>query len=98
MRKQGAPSLSDGVPDANTVWTFREALKKANAVEALFARFAEAMRGQSVDATIVAAPKQRDTKDEKQVIREGRIPNGWKDKPAKIAQKDRDACWTAKYR
>jgi len=37
-------SLSHGVPDANTIWTFREALKKANAVEALFARFDEALR------------------------------------------------------
>ncbi len=37
-------SLSDGVPDANTIWTFREALKKANAVVALFALFDEALR------------------------------------------------------
>ena len=98
-------SLSHGVPDANTIWTFREALKRAGAVEALFARFDEAlraggflaMRGQIVDATIVAAPKQRNTRQEKQVIREGRIPDHWKDKPAKIAQKDRDARWTVKY-
>jgi IS5 family transposase len=89
-------SLSHGVPDANTIWTFREALKKANVVETLFARFDEAlraggflaMRGQIVDATIVAAPKQRNTKEEKQAIREGRIPDGWK---------DRDARWTIKY-
>ncbi len=31
-------SPSHGVPDANPIWTFREALKNANAVEALFAR------------------------------------------------------------
>jgi IS5 family transposase len=98
-------SLADGVPDANTIWTFREALKKANAVEALFARFDEAlrasgflaMRGQIVDATIVAAPKQRNTKAEKQAIKEGRIPEDWRNKPAKLAQKDRDARWTVKY-
>ncbi len=98
-------SLSDAVPDANTIWTFREALKKADAVDALFHRFDEAlrasgflaMRGQIVDATIVAAPKQRNTKEEKQAIKEGRIPDAWKDKPAKRAQKDRDARWTVKY-
>ena len=56
-----------------------------------------AMRGQMVDATIVAAPKPRNTRQEKQAIREGRIPDAWKDKPAKIAQKDRDARWTVKY-
>lgn len=97
--------LADAVPDANTIWSFREALKKADAVDALFARFDAALReagflamsGQIVDATIVAAPKQRNTLEEKKAIREGRIPDAWRDKPAKIAQKDRDARWTVKY-
>jgi IS5 family transposase len=51
--------LADAVPDANTIWSFREALKKADAVDALFARFDAALRasgflamsGQIVDAT-----------------------------------------------
>jgi transposase len=58
------------VPDANTIWTFREALKRAGAVERLFAQFDATLRaagylamgGQIVDATIVAAPKQRNTR------------------------------------
>src|SRR5436190_18523199 len=81
------------------MWTFREGLKRAGAVEVLFRRFDEllrasgflAMSGQIVDATIVAAPKQRNTQEEKQALREGRIPADWKNKPAKLAQKDRDA-------
>lgn len=97
--------LADGVPDANTIWTFREALKKAGAVDGLFRRFDEALRatgflamsGQIVDATIVAAPKQRNTLEEKKAIKDGRIPEAWKGKPAKLAQKDRDARWTVKY-
>lgn len=97
--------LADGVPDANTIWTFREALKKAGVIDELFRRFDEALRsagflamsGQIVDATIVAAPKQRNTIAEKKAIKEGRIPPEWKDKPAKLAQKDRDARWTVKY-
>jgi transposase, IS5 family len=44
----------------------------------------------------VAAPKQRNTKTEKQAIKEGRIPENWKAKPAKLRQKDRDARWTLK--
>jgi IS5 family transposase len=44
-----------------------------------------------------AALKQRNTDDEKKAIREGRIPDDWVDKPAKLAQKDRDARWTIKY-
>jgi transposase len=94
-------SLADGVPDANTIWTFREALKKADAVEVLFREFDEALRsagfpamsGQIVDATIVAAPKQRNTIEEKKAIKEGRVPEEWKD----ARQKDRDARWTVKY-
>jgi IS5 family transposase len=97
--------LGDPVPDANTIWTFREALTKAGASEPLFALFDQALRaagylamsGQLVDATIVAAPKQRNSKVEKQALKEGRIPDGWKDKPAKLRQKDRDARWTVKY-
>jgi IS5 family transposase len=36
--------LADPVPDGNTIWTFREALKKAKAIDALFQRFDEAPR------------------------------------------------------
>jgi IS5 family transposase len=96
--------LGDSVPDATTIWTFRETLTRAGAVERLFALFHRqlrtqgylAMSGQLVDATIVAAPKQRNTKAEKQAIREGRVPEDWHDQPAKLRQKDRDARWTVK--
>src|ERR1700747_901814 len=57
--------LADAVPDANTIWTFREALTRARlygkpAIEVLFARFEGALSaagflakgGQIIDATI----------------------------------------------
>lgn len=56
-----------------------------------------AMGGQIVDATIVAVPKQRNTDAEKAGIKAGKIPDEWKDKPAKLRQKDRDARWTVKF-
>jgi IS5 family transposase len=98
-------SLADRVPDARTIWLFREKLAKAGAIEGLFARFDAALRasgyipmsGQIVDATLVAAPKQRNTEDEKKAIKEGRIPAGWAENPAKLRQKDRDARWTVKF-
>lgn len=97
--------LSDRVPDAKTIWLFREHLSQADAVETLFARFDRhltkagylAMGGQIVDATIVASPKQRNTDGEKADIKAGRIPEAWTDKPAKLRQKDRDARWTVKF-
>lgn len=97
--------LGDKVPDAKTIWLFREHLTQARAVENLFARFDKhltragylAMGGQIVDATIVAAPKQRNSDAEKADIKAGKIPEDWKDKPAKLRQKDRDARWTVKF-
>ena len=97
--------LDDRVPDARTIWLFREQLTKAGAIEALFGRFDRllkeagylAMSGQIVDASVIRAPKQRNTKVEKAAIREGRIPDCWEDKPAKLRQKDRDARWTVKH-
>jgi transposase, IS5 family len=94
--------LTDKVPDAKTIWAFRERLTKAGAIEALFARFDRAIReagyipmsGQIVDASLVSAPKQRNTDPEKKAIKEGRIPEEWKANPAKLRQKDRDARWT----
>ena len=96
--------LGDAVPDAHTIWTFREALTKAGAIERLFELFDRklrvagylAMSGQLVDATIVSAPKQRNTRAEKDAIRDGRVPEDWQEKPAKLRQKDRDARWTIK--
>ena len=80
--------IGDKVPDAKTVWLFRELLPVAGAVDKLFAVFEArledggylAMSGQIIDASIVAAPKQRNTDGEKQASKEGRIPQGWEDK------------------
>ena len=55
------------------------------------------MGGQIIDASIVAAPKQRNSEGEKRDIKEGRIPPEWANKPARLRQKDRDAGWTVKY-
>lgn len=97
--------LSDRVPDARTIWLFREKLTKAGAIKPLFERFDATLRaagyiamgGQIVDASLIAAPKQRNTEDEKKDLKEGRIPKGWKARPAKLRQKDRDARWTVKF-
>ena len=92
------------MPDEKTVWLYRELLVKAGAIEKLFARFEAAleaegylaMSGQIFDASLVAAPKQRNSDGEKEDLKEGRVPKAWKAKPAKLRQKDRDARWTLK--
>ena len=102
--------LGDRVPDARTIWLFRERLTQAvldgkPAIEVLFARFDAALRaagyiamsGQIVDATLVPAPRQRNTAAEKTEIKAGRIPAEWQASPAKLRHKDRDARWTVKF-
>ncbi|GBR51514.1 hypothetical protein GCM10007872_31600 [Gluconobacter sphaericus NBRC 12467] len=97
--------LSDRVPDAKTLWLFRERLTQAGAIERLFDRFDATLRnasylpmsGQILDATLVAAPKQRNTNAEKADLRAGRIPEDWQDKPSKLPHKDRHARWTLKF-
>lgn len=98
--------LQDKVPDAKTIWAFRERLTRARAIEALFTRFDAALRdagyiamsGQLVDSTLVAAPKQRNTGDEKKAIKAGKTAAQiWPDNPAKARQKDIDARWTIQF-
>ena len=96
---------ADGtIPDAKTIWLFRERLAQAGAVEKLFARFDRhleekglmASGGQIIDASIIPVPRQRNNRDENDAIKAGETPQEWKKEPAKLRQKDVDARWTVK--
>ena len=55
------------------------------------------MSGQIVDASLVPAPKQRNSDGEKVAIKEGKTAQEiWPDQPAKAAQKDTKARWPLK--
>ena len=95
-------SLGDDVPDAKTIWLFREQLTEARVIRKAFERFEtylceqgfSARKGQIVDASIVPVPKQRNSREENKRIREGEIPEGWSEQ--KKRHKDTDARWTKK--
>lgn len=97
--------LEDTVPDATSLWLFREALAKAGLIETLFAQFEQTLAtngyiargGQIIDATIVAVPKQRNDREENKNIKADEVPAAWKTEPNKLAQKDCDARWTKKH-
>ena len=90
------------IPDAKTIWLFRDRLEKQDLVKAIFLRFDtylrehgfEAKSGQIVDASIVRVPTQRNTRDENDQIKQGNPPEDWSDN--KRSQKDVDARWTRK--
>ncbi|ASJ72092.1 IS5 family transposase [Granulosicoccus antarcticus] len=93
------------VPDARTVWLFRERLKEKELVEQLFDLLMQqindagfiARKGQIVDASFVTAPRQRNSRDENAAIKKGQTPEGWEDKSDTVLrQKDVDARWTKK--
>jgi len=94
--------LGDTVPDAKTIWLFREQLTEAGLIEKLFKQFDDflrkngfsAQKGQIVDASIVAVPKQRNTRDENKSIKNGDVPEDWSEN--KKRQKDTDARWMKK--
>lgn len=97
-------NFEDRIPDEKTIWLFRETLVEAKAINKLFDRFNRylderglfAKTGMMLDASIVEAPKQRNTRDENKQIKEGKTPEEWKDEPNKLKQKDVEARWTVK--
>ncbi len=97
--------LEDGVPDAKTVWLYRDVLAQEGVIEELFDEFDGylkergylAMGGQIIDASIVPVPKQRNTREENAKIKDGGTPEDWENQPAKRCQKDTDARWTKKH-
>ena len=101
-------TMSDRIPDAKTIWNFRNELVEKKVIEKLFAKFNRSLESQGiikkegviVDATFVDAPRQRNTPDENESIKNDEMPEGWDNQDEKtvhkIRQKDTDARWTKK--
>jgi len=99
--------LAGHVPDARTVWAFRESLKEHKLAEVLFEHLNQALAGmgielksgQIIDATFVPVPIQRNGRDNNALIKAGAVPIQWgqdTEQPNKLAHKDTDARWTKK--
>jgi len=96
----------DAVPDAKTIWAWRETLTRKGTIEKLFNKFwkvldeegIKANSGSIIDATFVDKPRQRNSKEENDEIKDGGIPEDWKkpENEAKVRQKDIDARWAKK--
>lgn len=88
---------SSSIPDAKTIWLFRDRLAQAGVGNQIFEQVQQqllsqgylARCGQIVDASLVQAPVQRNKREEAETVKEGTMPLGWK--PHKRAQKDVDA-------
>ena len=97
--------LDQRIPDAKTIWLFRETLTQAHVVEALFEQFETYLAahglqprgGQLIDASLVPVPKQRNSREDNASIKAGECPAEWEAQPAKRRQKDTEARWTVKH-
>ncbi|MDI9358387.1 MAG: transposase [Phycisphaerales bacterium] len=98
-------SSGDKIPDEKTVWAFREELTQSGLIEKLFEHFTSFLEkkglifeeGKIIDASFTLAPRQRNTKEENEIIKEGKGDTLWNDNLHKKSHKDIDARWTKKH-
>lgn len=94
--------FGEKMPDARTIWKFKEILTNAGVMEELFDIFQKelekknliAHEGCIVDATFTEVPRNRNSKDDNEKLKKGEIPQDWTEN--KIKHKDLDAKWTKK--
>lgn len=98
-------SLGDLTPDENTIRHFRNHMSETGTLQRVMKAFDWQlqkkgyipMSRQIVDASLVPAPKQRNTDAEHEAIKSGKSAKDiWPDEPNKAAQKDIDARWMLK--
>src|SRR4051812_12105050 len=91
--------INDPVPDAKTIWLFRDRLTTGKLIEKLFDQLDELLdkdgiivhKGKLVDASIVEVPIQRNSREENKELKEGNVPEQWDEH--KLRQKDTAARW-----
>jgi IS5 family transposase len=99
-------SLDDPVPDEKTIWAYREVGVKGRVIEKLFDRFHRYLSSQGygaacgslVDASIVPARRQRNSREDNASIKAGKVPESFQHNVHRRRQKDIDARWTVKNR
>jgi transposase, IS5 family len=94
----------DKVPDEKTIWLFRENLTQKAVVEDLFESFRLVLQdkglifneGKIIDASFTEVPRQRNTREENQKIKDDEGDDLWNDNPHKKSHKDIDVRWVKK--
>ena len=74
--------LGEAVPDAKTIWAFRERLKEKNLFDEVFGRFEQhlnaegyrASKGNIVDACIIRVPRSLNSRGENEQLKKGETP------------------------
>ena len=85
-------NLCEKVPDAKTIWKFKNDLAETKTVNTLFCMFDEHLEKEGlishkdtiVDATFVDAPRQRNSRDENKKSKTVRFPRNGKSPKTKV--------------
>jgi transposase, IS5 family len=96
--------LSDSAPDQKTIWLFREVLIRRGEVKQLFRRFEKHLNdaglmgreGKIIDASFVDVPRQRNSREENEEIKQGKVPESFQQNENRMEQKDVAARWAKK--
>lgn len=87
------------------IWDYRDCFANSEVGEFIFSKHLQEMQKSGLvdekedmilDGSFVEAPRQRNTREENQAIKDGRGKDLWIDRPAKKRQKDVDGRWTVK--
>jgi transposase, IS5 family len=92
------------VPDQKTIWLFREVLIRRGQVKKLFRRFEKHLNdaglmgheGKMIDASFVDVPRQRNSREENEEIKQGKVPESFQQNENRMEQKDVEARWAKK--
>lgn len=97
-------TLSDSVPDQQTIWLFRDVLIQRGPIETLFRRFEKHLNeaglmgraGTRIDAACVDVPRQRNSREENEEIKQGNVPESVQQNENRMDPKDVEARWAKK--
>lgn len=98
--------IGDDIPDAKTLWDFKQRVEEGGRAggRKLFDAFGRMLEGKGsiaregslIDASFVAAPRQRNDREQNQRIKQGGGAEEFDQNPAVGRQKDSEARWTKK--
>jgi len=98
--------IGDDIPDAKTLWDFKQRIEVdgREGSRKLFDAFGLILEGKGIvaregsiiDASFTEAPRQRNSREANQRIKQGERPEEFDENPAVGRQKDSDARWTKK--
>ncbi len=98
--------IGDDIPDAKTIWDFKQRIEEdgREGGRKLFDAFGQMLEGKGIvagegsiiHASFTQAPRQRNSREANQRIKQGERPAEFDENPAVGRQKDSEARWTKK--